>query len=55
MAASDRRRYDCDQDPVQLSEHTALLILRLHDHEPTCGPLLAALAFLSNPQAFEYE
>ncbi|MFC3963402.1 hypothetical protein [Nocardia jiangsuensis] len=55
MAAGDQHRYDCDQDPVQLSEHTALSILRLHDHEPTCGLQLAALAFLSNPQAFEYE
>ncbi|MEV0356483.1 hypothetical protein AB0H71_10515 [Nocardia sp. NPDC050697] len=57
MVVDDRHRYGCDQEPIQLTQHAAELILRLHDHgvSRTCARQLAALAFLSNPQASEYE
>ncbi|WP_405177315.1 hypothetical protein OG225_23475 [Nocardia sp. NBC_01377] len=57
MVAIDEHWLDCSHDPDQLTDQSAKLILSFHKHSTwqPCLPQLAALAYLSNPDAHDYE
>lgn len=57
MVAIDARWLDCKFDPDHLTDQAAHVILKFHQHETwrPCIPQVAALAYLGNPDAYEWE